>query len=75
MIKVLEDQLNAEKQRREELTSKFKEQLSEFESERDSLEKLRKASNLMEKRQLDRQSTIHTQPNITDLDLIPTRET
>ena len=50
MIKVLEDQLNQEKLRREAITNKFRDQLSEFEQERDALEKLRKASNLLEKR-------------------------
>lgn len=51
MIKVLEDQLNAERQRREAITNKFREQLSEFEAERDALERLRKASNHLEKKQ------------------------
>jgi hypothetical protein len=51
MIKVLEDQLNAERIRREEITHKFKDQLSEFEAERDALERLRKASNQLEKKQ------------------------
>ena len=50
MIKVLEDQLNAERLRREEITSKFRDQLSEFEAERDALERLRKASNQLEKK-------------------------
>jgi hypothetical protein len=51
MIKVLEDQLNAERIRREEITHKFKDQLYEFEAERDALERLRKASNQLEKKQ------------------------
>ena len=50
MIKVLEEQLQAERQRREAITSKFREQISEFEQEREMLERLRKASNIMEKR-------------------------
>jgi hypothetical protein len=36
--------------RREEMTSKFKDQLREFESERDALERIKKASNDMEKK-------------------------
>ena len=54
MIKVLEEQLQAERQRREALTQKFKEQISEFEQEREALERLRRASNILEKKQLER---------------------
>ena len=54
MIKVLEEQLQAEKQRREALTQNFKEQIQEFEQERDALERLRRASNLLEKKHLER---------------------
>ena len=54
MIKVLEEQLQAERQRREALAEKFKEQIAEFEQERDALERLRRASNMLEKKQLDR---------------------
>ena len=54
MIKVLEEQLRAEQMRRDALTQKFKEQIAEFEQERDALEKLRRASNLLEKKQLER---------------------
>lgn len=54
MIKVLEEQLQAERQRREALTQKFKEQITEFEQEREALERIRRASNLLEKKQLER---------------------
>lgn len=56
MIKVLEDQLSQEKLRRESMAAKFRQQLDEFERERDALEKLRKASNQMERKQLERHS-------------------
>ena len=50
MIKVLEDQLAQERLRREAVTSKFRDQLAEFEAERDALERIRKAANVLEKK-------------------------
>jgi arginine deiminase len=50
MIRVLEQQLQAEKQRREDIAEQFKRQLEEFEAERQAIEKLRQSSNKMEKR-------------------------
>ena len=82
MIKVLEEQLIAEQMRREALTLKFKDQIAEFEAERDALEKLRRASNLLEKKQLERQHVSHAsishsvvnQSSVTELDMIPTKD-
>ena len=73
MIKVLEAQLEAERKRREEVQERFKSQLKEFEEERDALERIRKASNALEKKHLERSGT----NNVTteDLDLVPTKET
>ena len=56
MIRVLEEQLNAERQRREEITNKFRTQLAEFEQERDAVERLRRASNMLERKQLEGRS-------------------
>jgi|LauGreDrversion4_2_1035121.scaffolds.fasta_scaffold21589_3 hypothetical protein len=36
--------------RREALTQKFKDQIAEFEQEREALERLRRASNMLEKK-------------------------
>jgi hypothetical protein len=83
MIKVLEEQLLAERQRREALTTKFREQITEFEQEREALERIRRASNLLEKKQLERQHTSHVSISqsavnqssaTTELDLVPTKE-
>jgi outer membrane protein assembly factor BamD (BamD/ComL family) len=54
MIKVLEEQLQAERARREAVTNRFKEQIAEFENERNALERLRRASNILEKKQMER---------------------
>jgi hypothetical protein len=78
MIKVLEEQLNAERQRREDITSKFRQQLTEFEQERDAVEKLRKASNYLEKKQNDGRSLAslhHSNTHNSELDLVPSKET
>ena len=70
MIKALEDQLQAEKSRREELAERFKQQLAEFEAERDAIEKLRLASNNLEKRQSEKAHNASS-----ELDMVPSRET
>lgn len=44
MIRALEEELDKEKLRRNELSNKFKTQLQEFEEERDALERIRYAS-------------------------------
>lgn len=77
MIKVLEAQLEAERKRREEVQERFKSQLKEFEEERDALERIRKASNALEKKHLERQNTtsVNHTVNSEDLDMIPTKET
>ncbi len=49
MIQTLEQQLERERLRREEMTNKFRDQVNEFEYERDAIEKLRKASSEMQK--------------------------
>lgn len=70
MIKALEDQLQAEKSRREELAERFKQQLAEFEAERDAIEKLRLASNNLEKRQSEKAHNVSS-----ELDMVPSKET
>lgn len=75
MIKVLEEQLALERKRREEVTASFKQQLAEFESERDALEDIRKAANAMERRQADRATNgSASKRGDTDLDMVPSRE-
>lgn len=81
MIKVLEAQLEAERKRREEVQERFKNQLKEFEEEREALERIRKASNALEKKHIERSSTMqdtthnHTSDTAGELDMIPTKET
>lgn len=82
MIKVLEEQLQAEKARREALTAKFRDQISEFEAERDAIERIRRASNMLEKKQLERSHVSHAsisqsainQTSVTELDMVPTKD-
>lgn len=50
MIKKLEEELEREKKRREEMAMRFRKEVEEFESERDALERIRAASMKMEKR-------------------------
>lgn len=54
------------------MAERFKDQLREFEQERDALERIRQASNAMEKRQSEKKGS---PPQHEDLDVVPTKET
>jgi outer membrane protein assembly factor BamD (BamD/ComL family) len=80
MIKVLEEQLQAERARREAVTNRFKEQIAEFENERNALERLRRASNILEKKQMERGNASQVsisqinQSSVNELDVVPSKE-
>ena len=80
MIKVLEGQLEEEKRRREEVQVRFRKQLEDIEEERNALERIRRASERMEKKHKTSSSVMGGGNHETkrteesELDMVPTRE-
>lgn len=76
MIKTLEEQLTKERHVQKEMSEKFRDQLKELEEEKYALERIKKATMHMEKRQQDKDTLItkQSQQMEDDLDLIPTKD-
>jgi hypothetical protein len=81
MIKVLEGQLEEEKRRREEVQVRFRKQLEDIEEERNALERIRRASERMEKKHKGTSSSVMgggthetKKTEESELDMVPTRE-
>ena len=76
MIRALEEQLNIERNVQKEMTDKFKEQLRELEDEKLAIERMKKATVMMEKKQQDRDylQSRQSRQMEEELDMVPTKQ-